>query len=74
MSKRMIVLASFLVLVGASAAWSAARLTPDQAELCGEDAARFCPDNVANARSCLVRRVKEVAPSCGYLLRRKDTR
>jgi hypothetical protein len=74
MIDRTTVLATCVFLAGSCAAWSAERLTAEQIELCSEDAARFCAtsDGIANARECLLRRIKEVAPSCGYLLKRRD--
>jgi hypothetical protein len=64
------------VFIGSGTAWSAGKLTTDQVELCGEDAVKLCgsPDNIVRVRTCLLRRIKEVTPSCAYLLKRADIR
>ena len=74
MINRTTVLATCVVLAGSCAAWSEEKLTTEQVELCGEDAARFCAalEGIPNARACLLRRIKKVAPSCAYLLKRKE--
>jgi hypothetical protein len=76
MINRTSLMAICVVLVSSSAGWSAGKLTTDQVELCGEDAVKLCatPDDIVRARACLLRRIKEVAPSCAYLLKRADLR
>jgi hypothetical protein len=76
MINRTTVLAACVVLVSSCAAWSAGKLRTDQVELCGEDAVKLCAasGSVDKARACLLRRIKAVAPSCAYLLRRADIR
>jgi hypothetical protein len=76
MINRTTVLAAGVVLVSSCAAWSAGKLTTDQVELCGEDAVKLCAasGSIDKARACLLRRIKKVAPSCAYLLRRADIR
>jgi hypothetical protein len=76
MINRATFLAICVVFVSSGAAWSAGKLTTDQVELCGEDAVKLCasPDRIVRARECLLKRIKEVAPSCAYLLKRADIR
>jgi hypothetical protein len=70
------VMAACIVIISSGAVWSAGKLTTDQIDLCGEDAAKLCAtsDSIASARACLLRRIKIVAPSCAYLLKRADIR
>jgi hypothetical protein len=76
MMNRTTFLALCAVFIGSGTAWSAGNLTTDQVELCGEDVVKLCrsPDNIVRARACLLRRIKKVAPSCAYLLKRADIR
>jgi hypothetical protein len=76
MINRTTFIAIFVVSVSSGAAWTAEKLTTNQIEICGEDAVRLCAssDSIERARTCLLRRIKELAPSCAYLLRRSDLR
>jgi hypothetical protein len=74
MLNRTTLFAICVVFVSSDAAWSAVKLTTEQIEICGEDAVKLCAssDSIERARACLLRRIKEVAPSCAYLLKRAD--
>ncbi len=76
MINRVTFFAIFLVFVSSGVAWTSEKLTTDQIEICGEDAVKLCAlsDSIERARACLLRRIKEVAPSCAYLLKRADIR
>lgn len=76
MMSRTILMAVCVFLGSSSIGWSAGKLTTYQIETCGEDAVKLCPasDSIEKSRMCLIRRIKEVAPSCAYLLKRANIR
>ena len=76
MINRVTFFALLVVFVSSGAAWTAEKLTTNQIEICGEDAVKLCAssESIERARACLLRRIKEVAPSCAYLLKRADIR